>query len=237
MLRNCPGARRLSGSFVGNLLLIAAGFVLGEILLFLIMFSDDAPGPWFCMGTAIALIMLLVTTVLFYGFSYTGEFSLALSMGCTRRRFVLRYAGKVLAHLTLGYLLVLGLYRLELVIGRAAFPAYPLEAEFGFLTDWPIVLAAIAGMLLLALFTGSMFGRFGRKAGLIVYFVWMFFCLVVPKIFTTEPGGEGIFDQAALVTQNALLQMPPAGWYTLGGIAAVGMTATILVMARNQMVR
>ncbi len=237
MLRNCSGARRLTGSFVGLLLLVAAGFLFGEIMLFLIMLTSDDPGAWFCLGTAIALIMLLVTTVLFYGFSYTGEFSLALSMGCTRRRFVLRYAGKVLAHLTLGYLLVLGLYRLELVIGRAAFAAYPLEAEFGFLTDWPIVLAAVAGMLLLALFTGSMFGRFGRKAGLIVYIVWMFFCFVVPKIFTTEPGGEGVFDQAALLTQSALLRMPPAGWYTLGAIAAISMAVTVVVMAQKQMVR
>ena len=45
MLRNCPGARRLSGSFVGNLLLIAAGFVFGELLLFLIMVTEDDPAP------------------------------------------------------------------------------------------------------------------------------------------------------------------------------------------------
>ena len=237
MLRNCSGDRRLSGSFVGTLLLIPAGFLFGEIMPFLIMHTDDDPGAWFCLGTVIALIMLLVTTVLFYGFGYTGEFSLALSMGCTRRRFVLRYAGKVLAHLVVGYLLVLGLYRLELLIGRAAFADYPLELEFGFLTDWPIVLAAMAGMLLLALFTGAMFGRFGRKAGLIVYFVWMFFCFVVPKIFSAEPGGEGVFDQAALLTQSALLRMPPAGWYTLGAIAAISMAVTVVILAQKQMVR
>ena len=237
MLRNCPGARRLSGSFVGNLLLIAAGFVFGEILLVLIMFLDDNPGSWFCMGTAIALVMLLVTTVLFYGVGYTGAFSLALSMGCTRRRFVLGYSRRVLAHLVLGYLLVLGLYRLELLIGGAAFSDYPLEAELGFLTDWRFVLAGIAGMLLSALFVGAMFGRFGRKAGLIVYLVWMFFCFVVPKIFTAEPGGEGVFDQAALFTQNALLRMPAAGWYTLGAIAVVSMLTTVVVLAQKQMVR
>lgn len=236
MLRNCSGACRLSGSFVGTLLLIPAGFLFGEIMLFLIMLTDN-PGPWFCMGTVIALIMLLVTTVLFYGFGYTGEFSLALSMGCTRRRFVLRYAGKVLAHLVVGYLLVLGLYRLELLIGSAAFADYPLEVEFGFLTDWPIVLAAMAGMLLTALFTGAMFGRFGRKAGLIVYFVWMFCCFVVPKIFTAEPGDEGVFDQVALFTQSALLRMPMAGWYALGAIAVVSMVAAVVVMAQKQMVR
>ena len=237
MLRNCPGARRLSGSFFGNLLLIVLGFLFGEILLFLIMFLDDDPGSWFCMGTVIALVMLLVTTVLFYGVGYTGAFSLALSMNCTRRRFLLDYSGKILAHLVLGYLLVLGLYLLELLIGNAAFPDYPLEAELSFLTDWRVVLAGIAGMLLSALFVGAMFGRFGRKAGLIVYLVWMFCCFVVPKIFTAEPGGEGVFDQAALLTQSALLRMPMAGWLTLGAIAAVSMLATVVVMARKQMVR
>ena len=237
MLRNCPGARRLSGSFFGNLLLIVLGFLFGEILLFLIMFLEDDPGSWFCMGTVIALVMLLVTTVLFYGVGYTGAFSLALSMNCTRRRFLLDYSGKILAHLVLGYLLVLGLYRLELLIGNAAFPDYPLEQELGFLTDWRVVLAGIAGMLLSALFVGAMFGRFGRKAGLIVYLVWMFCCFVVPKIFTAEPGGEGVFDQAALLTQSALLRMPMAGWITLGAIAAVSMLATVVVMARKQMVR
>ena len=90
MLRNCPGARRLSGSFFRNLLLIVLGFLFGEILLFLIMFLEDDPGSWFCMGTVIALVMLLVTTVLFYGVGYTGAFSLALSMNCTRRRFLLK---------------------------------------------------------------------------------------------------------------------------------------------------
>ena len=237
MLRNCPGARRLSGSFFGNLLLIVLGFLFGEILLFLIMFLEDDPGTWFCMGTVIALVMLLVTTVLFYGVGYTGAFSLALSMNCTRRRFLLDYSLKILAHLVLGYLLVLGLYRLELLVGNAAFPDYPLEAELGFLTDWRVVLAGIAGMLLSALFVGAMFGRFGRKAGLIVYLVWMFCCFVVPKIFTAEPGGEGVFDQAALLTQSALLRMPMAGWITLGAIAAVSMLATVVVMARKQMVR
>ena len=237
MLCNCPGARRLSGSFFGNLLLIVLGFLFGEILLFLIMFLDDNPGSWFCMGTTIALVMVLVTTVLFYGVGYTGAFSLALSMNCTRRRFILDYSLKILAHLVLGYLLVLGLYRLELLIGNAAFPDYPLEEELGFLTDWRVVLAGIAGMLLSALFVGAMFGRFGRKAGLIVYLVWMFCCFVVPKIFTAEPGGEGVFDQAALLTQSALLRMPMAGWLTLGAIAAVSMLATVVVMARKQMVR
>lgn len=237
MLRNCPGARRLSGSFFGNLLLIVLGFLFGEILLFLIMFLEDDPGSWFCMGTVIALVMLLVTTVLFYGVGYTGAFSLALSMNCTRRRFLLDYSGKILAHLVLGYLLVLGLYRLELLIGNAAFPDHPLEEELGFLTDWRVVLAGIAGMLLSALFVGAMFGRFGRKAGLIVYLVWMFCCFVVPKIFTAEPGGEGVFDQAALLTQSALMRMPMAGWITLGAIAAVSMGATVVVMARKQMVR
>ena len=237
MLRNCPGARRLSGSFFGNLLLIVLGFLFGEILLFLIMFLDDDPGSWFCMGTVIALVMLLVTTVLFYGVGYTGAFSLALSMNCTRRRFLLDYSLKILAHLVLGYLLVLGLYLLELLIGHAAFPDYPLEQELSFLTDWRVVLAGIAGMLLSALFVGAMFGRFGRKAGLIVYLVWMFCCFVVPKIFTAEPGGEGVFDQAALLTQSALLRMPMAGWLTLGAIAAVSMLATVVVMARKQMVR
>ena len=237
MLRNCPGARRLSGSFFGNLLLIVLGFLFGEILLFLIMFLEDDPGTWFCMGTAIALVMLLVTTVLFYGVGYTGAFSLALSMNCTRRRFLLDYSLKILAHLVLGYLLVLGLYLLELLIGHAAFSDYPLEQELGFLTDWRVVLAGIAGMLLSALFVGAMFGRFGRKAGLIVYLVWMFCCFVVPKIFTAEPGGEGVFDQAALLTQSALLRMPMAGWLTLGAIAAVSMLATVVVMARKQMVR
>ena len=237
MLRNCPGARRLSGSFFGNLLLIVLGFLFGEILLFLIMFLEDDPGSWFCMGTVIALVMLLVTTVLFYGVGYTGAFSLALSMNCTRRRFLLDYSLKILAHLVLGYLLVLGFYRLELLVGNAAFPDYPLEAELSFLTDWRFVLAGIAGMLLSALFVGAMFGRFGRKAGLIVYLVWMFCCFVVPKIFTAEPGGEGVFDQAALLTQSALLRMPMAGWITLGAIAAVSMLATVVVMARKQMVR
>lgn len=237
MLHNCPGARRLSGSFFGNLLLIVLGFLFGEILLFLIMFLEDDPGSWFCMGTVIALVMLLVTTMLFYGVGYTGAFSLALSMNCTRRRFLLDYSLKILAHLVLGYLLVLGLYLLELLIGHAAFPDYPLEAELSFLTDWRVVLAGIAGMLLSALFVGAMFGRFGRKAGLIVYLVWMFCCFVVPKIFTAEPGGEGVFDQAALLTQSALLRMPMAGWLTLGAIAAVSMLATVVVMARKQMVR
>lgn len=237
MLRNCQTARRLSGSFWGLLLMIAAGFVFGEILLFLIMYTDSDPGPWFCMGTVFALILLLVTTILFYGISYTSEFSLALSMGCTRRRFVLQYAGKVLAHLALAYVLILGLYRLELVIGSAAFPDYPLEVEFGFLTDWRIVLAGIAGLLLLALFTGAMFGRFGRKAGLIIYFGWMFCCFVIPKIFTAEPGDEGVFDQAALVTRSALLRMPAAGWYTLAAVAVVAMAATVCTMARDQAVR
>ena len=126
-------------SFFSLQLALPGAFLLGFILVIIIMFTDEDPGSWFCMGTLIAGIALCFISLIAYAFSYYQEFQLALSMGRTRMAFLGAYTLRLLLHFALGYAIILGLYQIELAVYPVLFPQYDNEVAFTFLTNWKVV--------------------------------------------------------------------------------------------------
>ena len=211
-------------------------FLLGILLVIMVMNFDDDPGSWFCMGTMVACIVLVVICGFFYGFSYSQEFQLALSMGCTRMAFLGAFTLRLLLQILSGYVLILGMHQIELSLYPRLFPQYPNEILFTFLTDWRIIVPVMVGMTILSLFIGSLYGRYGKKGTIFFYVLWIFCCFILPRIFHAEPG-TGVLDQTAWGIRTVVLAVPVTVWIVFGIVLAVGMVITIIRFAKVQMVR
>ena len=219
-----------------TLISLAGFFLLGVGMVLVIMHADDDPGAWFCMGTLLACIALLVVQLIFSAFSYAQEFSLALSFGRTRTAFMGAYALRIVLRMVLGWLLILGLHRIELALYPRLFPQYGNEIYFGFLTNWRIMVPIFLGLPVLSMFIGALYGHFGKKGLWLFYIVWLFCCFVLPRMFHSEPGG-GALDRVAFSMQTALLAVPVTVWIPLGLGAAAATIAGTIYLGHRQMVR
>lgn len=224
------------GTFLVQLLAELGGFLFGVIMVNLIMRVDDDPGSWFCMGTVMAMIVFLLFTLIYGAFGYHNEFQLALSMGRTRTAFMGSYALRLLLQLVVGYALVLGMYHFEVAIYSQLFQAYENEVAFTFLTNWKILLPAALGILVLAMFFGSIYGRWAKKSLWAFWVIWMFCCFVLPRLFNDELG-DGVLDQAALGIRTVFTAVPLTVWIVVGTVLAIGMVSTTVTLGKKQIVK
>ena len=224
-------------SFFGLQAALPGAFLLGFLMVLIIMFTDEDPGSWFCMGTLIAGIALCFITLIAYAFSYYQEFQLALSMGRTRMAFLGAYTLRLILHFVLGYAIVLGLYQIELAVYPVLFPQYDNEIAFTFLTNWKVILPVLIGLVLLSLFIGSLYGRYGKKGMIIFYILWLFCCFILPRMVDADPTSTGALDVAALWTLRMIMAVPVTVWLTFGTVLAAVMLAVIIRFAQTQMVK
>ncbi|MGN0979083.1 MAG: hypothetical protein ACI4PT_02025 [Candidatus Avoscillospira sp.] len=224
------------GTFLAQLLADLGGFLFGVILLNIILRLDDTAASWFCMGTIMAMIVSVIFTLFYGAFGYHSEFQLALSMGRTRMAFMGSYALRLLLQMVAGYVMILLLYRLEGILYSLLFPDCMNDAPFTFLTNWKVLVPIALGILILSMFVGAIYGRWGKKSLWFFWVVWMFCCFVLPRLFDDELG-DGILDQAALGMRNVFTVVPLRAWIVVSVILAVGMVSTTVSLGRKQMVK
>lgn len=217
------------------LLVELGGFLAGVILLSIIMLTEKEAG-WFCLGTIMALVAAVILVLFVGGFGYSGEFQLAIAMGRTRGAFMGSYALRLLLQIVISYLLALVLYHAELAAYPLLFPSPANETAFAFLTDFRILLPTGLGLLILSMFLGAVYGRYGRKGMWIFYVIWLFGCFVLPRL-THDELGSGILDRAALGVRTLYLAVPPAAWVVFGVLTAVAMTSATVFLGKQQMVK
>lgn len=213
-------------SFLLTLLFYPAMFLVGIGMLALILWLDDEPSGWFPMGTIMAIMLTPILSIV-GGVFYPQSFNLSLSMGRTRRDFMVSYALRQILWLLCGYILILILNRIEMTVLPALLGGYSEdEMPMDFLTDWRIIVPVIAALVLLHMFIGSLFSRFGKIAGLVLYVVWMAVCLGLPRLL--HEGSPFL----------ALIQaIPTAGWIAIGIAALAAMLIFVIYQGRNQTVR
>ena len=219
-----------------HLLILAGAFLFGLFLAWLIMSTDEDPGSWFCLGTLMSSIILVLIDLFGGVFGYPQEFMLALSMGRTRKGFMLSYYLQMVMQLVVGWVLLLLLHQVELLLCTQAYPQYQNEIYFSFLTDWRVLVPVFLLLPVFSMFLGSLYGRFGKKGLLVFYFVWLFCCIVVPRMFHDEPS-EAVLDRVALGMMGVIQAVPVDFWIGFGAVTAVVMASATIKFGMEQMVK
>lgn len=159
------------------------GGIIGVIIVLVIMAIDGTGEDYGMLGTMFA--MLFGAIGLFFGgiFSVQSEFNLAISMGKTRKYFApARYLGLVLNVVLLEAVIVLFTY-LENALYPALYPGAVCELSFSGLAENPGLIVGIAIVVpALILFLGIMLMRFTAKFFWVLWALWMFGCMGLPRI-------------------------------------------------------
>lgn len=214
--------------FLLPLFMIPACFLLGFGLCCLIMFTEADPGSWVTFGTFMAWLSLFFLAVMSFGMYYQ-QFMLALSMGCTRKDFLFSFALRTLLELAMGCVLILVLYRVELAIGSKLFAPWPLEPGFEIMTDWRMIAICLPAMVLVTMFVGALYSYFGKKVLTVLWFLWIAFGLIVPRLVEREGNAN--------VVVSFLRLIPDWGWIAAGVAAALAMAVTVVGLGKKQMVK
>ena len=216
---------------------MVCAFLFGGLLVTIIMYTDDDPGSWFCMGTLIACLALVAVSLFTAALGYPQEFMLALSMGRTRKDFMLSYYLRTVLQLALGWLLILPLHQIELRSYTLLFPQYQNEIYFGFLTDWRVLVPVFLLLPIISMFLGALYGKYGKKGMLAFYFLWLFCCFVLPRMFEHEEPGEGVLDQVAFGLMRTIQVVPVSVWIGFGVVTLVFMAMATIKFGMEQMVK
>lgn len=205
-----------------------AFFLLGLLMVWFIVGVTGDETTWFPMGGVLSAVGVLLLAIFCY-LSYHQDFMLALSFGRTRKEFMLLFALEQLLWVTVAYVGVMLLTALEEVIYSLLFPGMPGEISFmPILADWRVFLPCVAALVILPMFFGALYSRFGKRFGIVLYVIWLLAFLVFPRL------ADRLENRLDL---GILEKIPVLGWIILGMAAAAAMILTTVKLGSKQTVR
>lgn len=227
-------------------LILAGVCLLGEVVTCLLqhIFSDD---PEFVpMGMLLAAITAVVCAVIFPAYYFSCGYEQALTMGCTRGRFLAGTLALSFCHIALLMLLSGMAVFVDLGFYRVFYPQIYAKIDWaGFWTDFPLdgisALGAIgalalgaAGLVCMGLFFGACVQRWGKRAFWILYGV-----IVAPTILAGPLAhvSEGVGKDSPLGQMldslgRVLARLPVPAYLWFGGAAllAAGVFGAVLLL-------
>lgn len=159
--------------WLGLLVIQLAVFIVGIIMVNIIIALDVGAETYFNMGMLFAILVAVFAGFIYDGLLYQTRFQLAVSMGRSRRGLLLsHFVFTPLRTLALlGTAWVLG--KMELLLYGLIYPTLSNEVDFYIVYQWEFILPAVILVTILGLFVAAIYGRFGRKGGMVMYFGFM----------------------------------------------------------------
>lgn len=162
-------------------------YLFGVMLLSLILRFSEEETTYFYLGTIMGLGGVALVIFLKHGFIGNIQFQLAISMQQTRRQYLAADLLYSMLELAAGYVLMRGLYQVEIGLYHWLFPQYTLEVSFDLVFQWRFIFPVAAGVLILSQFCSAIYGRFGMKGFLGLYFGFMLVMIGVPRLVALLP--------------------------------------------------
>lgn len=215
---------------------VLGGFVVGKLLFALIVFFSSGTDKYFALGTVIAATMACLYAGIAGIVQIPLHFNIQISMGSTRKQFFISHYLIGFVMNALAGVLVILLNLLENWLNLLLYPN--MEQEFNFFPY--LIRGAIPAALAVTViggFCGAMIMRFGKKASVTLWFLWMFGCLGVPHIHdavTEAPSSLfGIIGNAA---RKIILNIPTEMWISFGIVLVLAAFLGIWMVMRRQQV-
>lgn len=214
----------------------AGGVGIFGIALIAIIVAVDGGRAYAVVGTFMAVIAGVMLFLLMGIFSFGQEFSLALSLGSTRKEFLITYAAEsflniVLLAVTVG---VVGI--IEFLTGKICYKQIPCSFDF---TPYMLDIRFLAGALFLLpalrILLGALILKFQKKALVAFWIVWMFGFAALPKYAVfLQKNPENIQAKVIVGLFDTVIGMPPVVQTAVIGIAAVLFLAASRLFLRRQ---
>ena len=195
------------------------GGLLVDLIISLVWYSDPmATREWAGFGSIVAVVLVLFAVWIMAMMQFSSGFAMAVTMGRTRRRYMV---SSLCANLGMALASVAAVYPLvwvEEALRRGLFAAMPLEGgtllsayavRWMFAAHWWMVPLLAATAVLLGTVTGALFWRLGRTGFWILWAVCMLAGVVPTRLFSAKSGWMVSLRQMLMEGVSALT---PSGW-------------------------
>lgn len=173
---------KLSISELKLFLVVAlCGGAFGVGLTALIVNLDDTP-KYANLGVLMAILIGTVVHMFVGCFYYGSDFSLAVSYGVTRKEFFVANAIVSYINIAINIAVIAVIYCIERVVGSLLYKGKEFEDIIFVVRDYPFTIVLILMIPAIRAFFGSFILKFQKKAMWIIWALWMFFCLGLPRL-------------------------------------------------------
>lgn len=177
------------------MLFILGGWIFGMILHFVIVALDSSITSYFPMGTVMAVVIAGLCAGVMWAIQLGFYFNLEISMGSTRKGFLISFylVGFLFELCYIGEIILLNLA--ERVLERQLYSDLECEIDIlPYLLKWGV--PAMAAIMFLCGFMGTLILRYGKKASWALWLIWMFCFLVLPRIHdAAEKAPDSLFGR------------------------------------------
>ncbi len=212
-------------------------FLIGFLIAIFAFGTGDAT-KMFPLGVCGALGAIAVTVIFTSIMSFSQQFNVAVTMGCTRKSFLGAYLGTTTVFMIVEFFTAYLLYQLERLVYTAAFPA----KEF---VDGPemffrpgILIFCLIATIVIKFFSGMLVLRFGRMGFFVLWIGYMALCLGFSSICAKashEPNGYCARFLDALI--GVFKSFNGLGIYFLGYAILIILFVVFAVLQLRQEVR
>lgn len=165
-----------------RLALVIPGSTLFGMLLHYFMVRNDSEAEYYvAIGTLLACIMAVLLSAIMILGQFVVYFNTEVSMGCLRKHFLVSFY-LVSFVFTLAYMAVIIVMNLiENALCRRMYPYLSSEIDFlPYILKWGVPVIAV--LCIVGIFSSILLLRFGRKAFWILWVIWMFGCVGIPRV-------------------------------------------------------
>jgi len=168
-------------NIIGNLCTLLGTFLFGSIMFEIVIRLDDEVSSSFPMGTFMCLIILVGIAMFANWQEELQQFSLSVSMGCTRRKFMISYSIQYFILMVIDWVFMFLLYKIEGLRMELMYPELPMESFDVIFKPATFFLVPFV-MLAVGLLIGGIGLRFGSNSRWIVMIAWIALCIGASKI-------------------------------------------------------
>lgn len=215
-----------------TMLILAGACVVGEIVMACIFhFTSDAP-EFVPMGFIFTAMTACICGILFPAYYFSCGYEQALTLGCTRKSFLVGELALSAVHIlllmaeaALAMLADWGFYRL---FYPTAFAAIRWDGFAPDVTWLGIVLLIVAALVCAGLFLGASLQRWGRRAAWAlwgIYMVFVFFSGPLTQIGKTAAAQASPLGAAVRAVDGVLALLPLNSYLILGGVLLLALGA------------
>lgn len=215
--------------------LAVGGSLAGMVLLTVIMHSDQGAESYVPLGTIFGMIMAVFYTVIMNLVQIQIYFNLEVSMGCTRSRFFVSFYMVSFMFNLIGVCLLTVISLADQALCSVMYPDCMNEIELTpYLLRWGILAAAAITMI--SGFLGALLMRFGKRAGWILWALWMFGCIVLPRITeAVSEAPDSVFGKIGSVLIHLIRMVPGDMWVCIVGvISLLGLGGAWILLRKQQ---
>ena len=213
-------------------------WLFGVVLVLIINATVNDEQDYACMGSLFALAGLLPGVLLRGNWSGYVRFRLAVTMGQTRRSFLLWDTVITLLTAVAGIFAAWVLWHGEAGLYRLLYPGYtndiPMEAVF----RWPVIAAVLAALPMVTLFFTGVTQRFGTKGFGVLWILLWGGCLLIPAaVGRAAEGGSSLLARLGDGVLWLAGLLPPVVWGGVGAAALIAAAAAGILSLRTAEVK